>query len=56
MKVWPLAMGVGLMAGAVTVLALPKNCTARKMASDAAEKMEDAVNQVANDLVDKITS
>lgn len=55
MKVWPLAMAMGIAAGAVTVLTLPKDCTARRMASDAAEKVEGAVNQVANDLVDKIT-
>lgn len=52
MKFWPLALGAGMAAGAVTVMMLPRNCTARKMASQAAEKVEDVVYNV----VDKITS
>lgn len=52
MKLWPLAMGAGMAAGAVTVMMLPRNCAARKMASQAAEKVEGAVYNV----VDKITT
>ena len=51
MKLWPLAMGAGMAAGAVAVMMLPKNCSARKMATQAAEKMEDAVYNA----VDKMT-
>lgn len=51
MKFWPIAMGAGMAAGAVAVMMLPKNCTARKMATQAAEKMEDAMY----DVVDKMT-
>lgn len=52
MKFWPVAMGAGMAAGAVAVMMLPKNCTARKMASQAAEKVEGAVY----DVVDKMTA
>lgn len=51
MKLWPLAMGAGMAAGAVAVMMLPKNCTARQMATQAAEKVEDAVFNA----VDKMT-
>ena len=43
MKLWPLATGAGMVGGAVAVMMLPRNCTARKMATQAAEKVEDAV-------------
>lgn len=52
MKLWPLAMGAGMAAGAVAVMMMPRSCTARKMASQAAEKVEDAVYNV----VDKMTA
>jgi len=37
-----ISMGVGLAAGAVTALMLPKNCTVRKAAQKAAYAVEDA--------------
>ena len=43
MRVWPLALGVGAAAGAVAVMMLPRQCTVRKMAYEAAEKVEDAM-------------
>ena len=52
MRVWPLALGAGMVGGAVAVMMLPRSCTARKMASQAAEKVEDAVYNV----VDKMTA
>ena len=52
MKLWPLALGAGMVGGAVTVMMLPRNCTARRMASQAAEKVEYAVYNV----VDKMTA
>lgn len=51
MKFWPLAMGAGMVGGAVAVMMLPKNCSARRMATQAAEKVEDAVYNA----VDKMT-
>ena len=47
-----ISMGVGLAAGAVTALMLPKNCTARRMATQAAEKAQDMVD----DVMDKMTA
>ena len=52
MKLWPLALGAGMVGGAVTVMMLPRSCTARRMATQAAERMEDAVYNV----VDKMTA
>lgn len=37
-----ISMGVGLAAGAVTAMMLPKNCTVRKAAEKAADAVEDA--------------
>ena len=51
MKIWPLALGAGMVGGAVAVM-LPRNCTVRQMATQAAEKVEDAVYNV----VDKMTA
>lgn len=52
MKLWPLAMGAGMAAGAVAVMMMPKNSAPRKMASQAAEKVEDAVYNA----MDKMTT
>ena len=52
MRIWPLALGAGMVGGAVTVMMLPRSCTARRMATQVAEKMEDAVYNV----VDKMTA
>ena len=52
MKIWPLAMGAGMAAGAVAVMMMPKNSAPRKMASQAAEKVEDAVYNA----MDKMTT
>ena len=52
MRLWPLALGAGMVGGAVTVMMLPRNCTARRMATQAAERVEDAVYNV----VDKMTA
>lgn len=41
-KTWAVAMGVGAAAGAVAILAMPKNNTARKLATKMADKVEDA--------------
>lgn len=54
MKAWPLALGLGAAAGAVGILMLPRQCTARRMADEAAEKVDDAVTTAANRMVDAI--
>ena len=55
MRIWPFALGVGAAAGAVTVMMLPRQCTMRRMAYEAAEKVEDAMTTAANKMVDKVT-
>lgn len=55
MKIWPLALGMGVAAGAVTVMMLPRECTVRRMAYQAAEKVEDAMTSAANKIVDSVT-
>lgn len=52
MKVWPLALGIGMAAGAVGVMMLPRQCTVRKAAYKAAEKVEDAFTTTMNDMMD----
>lgn len=54
MRVWPLALGIGAAAGAVTVMMLPRECAVRRMAYHTAEKVEDAVTNAANKMADKI--
>jgi hypothetical protein len=54
MKIWPLALGVGMAAGAVGVMMLPRQCTVRKAAYKAAEKVEDAFTTTMNDMMDKM--
>ena len=41
-KGWAVTLGLGAAAGAVAILAMPKNNAARKLASKAADKVEDA--------------
>lgn len=54
MRAWPLALGVGIAAGAVSVMMLPKECTIRKAAYHTAEKVEDAVTNAANKMMDRM--
>ena len=51
MKGWAITMGIGAAAGAVAVMMLPRQSTARKLVSKAAGKVEDAVQKVT----DKVT-
>ena len=53
-KTLAVTMGVGAVAGAVAVMMLPKNCTARKLAVKAANKVEDAAWKVSNKLTDQM--
>ena len=41
-KLWAATLGIGAAAGAVAILAMPKNNAVRKLASKAADKAEDA--------------
>lgn len=51
MKGWAITMGIGAAAGAVAVMMLPRQSTARKLVSKAAGKVEGAVQKVT----DKVT-
>ena len=46
-------MGIGAAAGAVAILAMPKNNPTRKLAAKAADKMEDVTWKLSNKLVDE---
>lgn len=49
-----LTMGLGAAAGAVAILMMPKNNPTRKLATKAAEKVEDAAVQLSNKLTNEI--
>ena len=44
-------LGLGAAAGAVAVLMMPRNNPARRLAAQAAEKVEDAAMQLGNKLM-----
>ena len=46
MKGWAVTLGIGAAAGAVAVMMLPKQCTARKVIRKAADTVEDAVEEL----------
>ena len=52
MKEWIFTMAVGIFAGAITVLMLPRENPARKFARRAADAVEDTVDRVS-ELVDE---
>ena len=49
-----ITMGLGAASGAVAILAMPKNNPTRKLASKAAEKVEDAAAQLTNKLTNEM--
>ena len=49
-----ITMGIGAAAGAVAILMMPKNNPARKLAAQAANKVEDAAWKVSDKLTNKI--
>ena len=53
-KGWALTMGIGAAVGAVAVMMLPHQSTARKLANKAADAVEGAAQQVSNKLTQKI--
>lgn len=48
------SMGVGLAAGAVTAMMLPRQCTARKAIQKAANAVEDAAMSVSDKIANKM--
>ncbi len=54
MKGWAITMGIGAAAGAVAVMMLPKQSTARRLAKKAADVVEDAAWKAGNALSDKM--
>ena len=54
MKGLALSMGLGAAAGAVAVMLLPKQSSARKLVNKAAYAVEDAAHQVADKLTQKM--
>lgn len=52
-KFWAATLGIGAVAGAVAVLAMPKENTARKLAEKAADKVEDAARNVTDKMSQK---
>jgi len=49
-----IALGVGAVAGAVAILAMPKNNPTRRLAAKAADKMEDVAWRVSNKICDEL--
>ena len=49
-----LALGVGAAAGAVAILAMPRNNPTRRLAAKAADKVEDVAWKVSNKIYDEM--
>ena len=54
MKGWAITMGIGAAVGAVAVMMLPKQCTARRLATRAAWRAEDAVMELKDKINNKL--
>lgn len=53
-KGWALSMGLGIAAGAVTVMMLPKSNPVRKAANKAACTVEDAACRAGDKIIDSM--
>ncbi len=53
-KGWAVTAGIGMAAGAVAVLMMPRNNPTRRLAAKAANKMEDVAWKVSDAVSDKI--
>lgn len=53
MKGLAITLGVGAVAGAVAILAMPRNNPTRRLAAKAADKVEDMAWRVSNKLTDE---
>lgn len=51
---WAVTMGIGAAVGAVAVMLLPRQSTARKLVNKAAYAVEDAAQEVGNKLAQKM--
>ncbi len=54
MKGWAVTAGLGVAAGAVAVLMMPRNNPTRRLAARAADKVEDAAWKVSDTIHDKL--
>lgn len=50
MKTWAMTLGLGAALGAIAVLALPQGNPARKLATQAASKVDCAANRISGKL------
>ena len=53
LKGWAITMGLGAAAGAVAILAMPRNNPTRRLAAKAANKMEDVAWRVSSKITDE---
>lgn len=53
MKGLAIALGIGAAAGAVAILAMPRNNPTRRLAAKAADKVEDVAWKVSNKITDE---
>lgn len=51
---WAITMGIGAAVGAVAVMMLPKQSTARRLVNKAADKVEDAASMVGDKISDAL--
>lgn len=52
-KGWAITMGIGAAAGAVAILMMPRNNPTRRLAAQAANKVEDAAWKISDKLTQK---
>ncbi len=52
-KGWAVTMGIGAAAGAVAIMMMPRNNPTRKLAAQAADKVENAAWKVTDKLTQK---
>ena len=50
MRGWAITMGIGAAAGAVAIMMMPRSNPARKLATKAADKVEDAAWMISDKL------
>ena len=55
MKLWPLALGAGMAAGAVAIMMMPYNNPTRKFVAKTANKVESAVTDGAEKFMNKMS-
>ena len=55
MKAWAITMGVGAAVGAVAILMMPRNNPTRRLATKAADKVENAAYRLTDKLTHDMT-